>query len=449
MKYFGTDGIRGEVGKVPIDAEFFERLAHAIEKFFLQKYKKKDLTVCLGMDTRKSGIALRKALLRGFSSGTKVLDCKILPTPAISGATIWTKSDAGIMITASHNPSSDNGIKIFNARGEKLSAEEEEEIERIIDSGADLPLRSAAAVDFHRQAQRNYCSKYENFLPNGALSGKTIVVDSANGATSAVAKKIFESLGLNVIQIGNRPNGKNINDGCGSEHPGNLANFMKNSGAFAGIAFDGDGDRVVIFDETGEKISGDVLIGRIAIHMAKAGNLPNETIVTTIQSNMGLDRYLKSNGIDVIRCDVGDRNVYQAMLKNNCPFGGENSGHLIFSKFSPIGDGITAALHVLLIAVEGNINLSKLKTNIALFHQKSFNISVREEISLSGFKDDAAKAQSAMSPDSRILVRHSGTESKVRVLVESPFLKEVEHAWEKLEQSMLERANEDATISSF
>ncbi|MDR1401648.1 MAG: hypothetical protein LBI81_01660 [Puniceicoccales bacterium] len=442
MKYFGTDGIRGKYGKFPISEEFFTRLGSAIEKFFLVKCGRKNLTICVGRDTRRSGISLFRALFQGFSGATQILDCKILPTPAISSAVVFTKSDAGIVLTASHNPSSDNGVKIFNARGEKLSIDEEEEMEGMLEQLPNNTLHAPEVVDFHSRAQQIYCNKYKNFLPKGALSGKTIALDSANGATSRVAGKIFRNLGLNVIQIGSTPNGTNINENCGSEYPQNLTNFMKKNDAFAGIAFDGDGDRVVIFDETGEKIAGDVLIGRIAVHMAKKNNLPNGTIVTTIQSNMGLDKYLELNGIGVIRCDVGDRNVYQEMLKNHCHFGGENSGHLIFEKFSPIGDGITAALYVLSIVAEENIELSNLKTNIALFPQKSFNVPVSKKIPNSELEDIISKAQSNLSSGSRIVVRNSGTEPFLRITVEAESEGEVDHTWDGLKRSILERVKD-------
>ncbi|MDR1596018.1 MAG: hypothetical protein LBR91_03810 [Puniceicoccales bacterium] len=450
MKYFGTDGIRGKFGEFPISGEFFENLAHSIEKFFLEKYSKRTLTVCIGMDTRASGIQLFQSLLCGFSKATKVLDCGILPTPAVAEATIFTKSDAGMVITASHNPSSDNGVKIFTTAGEKLTVEWENELEEIVENARSGAERECEVVDIHEMAEKHYCAKFTN---SGISLDGTIVLDSANGATSRVAKRIFGELAKNVIQIGDAPNGHNINDGYGSEHPETLAATIKKVGAFVGIASDGDGDRVVILDENGEKIDGDVLIGTIAAHMVECGELANGKIVATIQSNRGLDRYLKTIGVSVIRCAIGDRNVYQEMLKNDCYFGGESSGHLIFRKFSPIGDSITAAIYLLTMAARKNIKLSKLKTNIALLPQKSFNIAVSDKVPISeikGLGDDVERERQTLGPGGRIIARYSGTEPKLRVTVESDDVEEVDHAWERLQKSILTRFGENdisATIS--
>jgi phosphoglucosamine mutase len=446
VKYFGTDGIRGKFGGSHVNGEFFTKLAQVIGEFFSEKISKKNLSVCMGRDTRSSGVELCDALCAGFPGETRVLNCGILPTPAIAEATIFSDSDVGIAVTASHNPGSDNGIKIFNGRGEKLTVKDEMRIEQMLDHWQLRRTSAVKVVDFHREAEANYGDKFRNFPLAGALAGKIIVLDSANGATHAVAKKIFSDLGICVMQIGCSPDGENINENCGSEHPENLAAITKKNGAFAGIANDGDGDRAVIFDENGDRVDGDVLMGTIAVHMARRGELPNGKIVATIQSNLGLDKYLESVGIGVIRCDVGDRNVYQGMLENDCYFGGENSGHLIFRKFSPIGDGITAALYALLLVVEKNARLSKLKTNIALFPQKSFNVSVSERIPLEkirGLGDDIERERAKLPTPGRIVARYSGTEPKLRVFVEAGSEKSVDHAWGNLQKSILDRMNEN------
>jgi phosphoglucosamine mutase len=278
------------------------------------------------------------------------------------------------------------------------------------------------------------------------------VVDSANGATCEVAGEIFRTFGANVVHIGNSPNGKNINGGCGSEHTEKLRIAVKKSGAFIGIAYDGDGDRAVIFDGSGNRIDGDIIIGAVATHMSSIGALPNMSIVTTIQSNLGLDKYCNSIGVNVIRCDVGDRNVYQAMVKNDCYFGGENSGHLIFRKFSPIGDGITAALNVVSLMLLENVNFAELTTKIALLPQKSFNVSVDRKVPVSDIKhlsDDIEKLKAKLSPPHRIVTRYSGTESKLRILIEASDQVSVDDAWSNLKKSIIKRMCESGISASI
>jgi phosphoglucosamine mutase len=427
-------------------------LARTIERFATKKDNGKDFSICVGRDTRKSGIALQEAFIGGLSKDVKVFDCGILPTPAIAKMVRYTKSNIGVAITASHNPASDNGIKFFNAMGEKFTITEEEKLEQILENISNIASSRPQVVEFHGKAKQIYCGQYKNFLPAKALSKTVIALDSANGATYEVAKKIFEYFGAQLIQIGNHPNGENINDACGTEYPEALASLMQQTQAAIGIAHDGDGDRVVIFDETGEKINGDILLGMVASHLLATNALPNKSMVTTIQSNLGLDKYLQAMGINVLRCDVGDRNVYQAMIKNRCYFGGENSGHLIFRKISPVGDGIAAALLVLDIVTRNNIRLSELKTKIALFPQKSFNVSVNTKIPLSdieGLNEDIEKIDSKLPPPHRVLVRYSGTEPKLRVLVEASNQEVVNDAWKDLKRSIIDRMKDNGISASI
>ncbi|MDR3144255.1 MAG: hypothetical protein LBT64_02010 [Puniceicoccales bacterium] len=458
MKYFGTDGIRGKFGEFPIVEQFFRDLARAVEIFFAEE-NAENLTICVGRDTRSSGDILLDALLRGFSGTAKVLDCGIFPTPAISLATLASGADVGIAITASHNPGHHNGIKIFSGTGEKLTPVQEAEIERLLKRPSalkrskKLPPTKAEMVDFRAAAKKIYAATYENFLPKCALSGKNIVLDMANGATCTVAEEIFRNFGANVVPLGNSPDGKNINGGCGSEHPENLMEFVKRGEAFAGIAYDGDGDRMIMCDEMGEKINGDVILGSVARHMSESGELENGKIVVTTQSNLGLDMYLKTIGISVIRCDVGDRNVQRTMLQNDCAFGGENSGHLIFKKFSSVGDGLGASLYVLSLAAKENIKLSELKTKIALLPQKSFNVTVARNVPIDKIPhlgSDIEKTKAKLPPPSRVEVRNSGTESMLRVLVEASDSNSVDDAWSDLKKSIIVRVTEsgiDASIS--
>jgi phosphoglucosamine mutase len=437
--------------------QFFRDLARAAEMLFA-KENAANFTVCIGRDTRASGEPLFDALLRGFSAGAIVLDCGIIPTPAIAAVTVSSGADLGIAITASHNPGWDNGIKFFNATGEKLSVEQELRMERLLGSPSvlkrrrRLPRASAQLVDFRDSAVETYVGSYENFLPPDALLGRTVALDLANGATCAVAEKIFKKFGANVAAIGNCPDGKNINAGCGSEHPEALAKFVESSGAFMGIAYDGDGDRAVILDEAGDRINGDTILGAVARHMFEAGELENCKIVATAQSNLGLDAYLNGIGIEVIRCDVGDRNVYRTMLGNGCAFGGENSGHLIFKKFSSVGDGIRTSLYVLSLAMKNSGKLSQLKTKIALLPQRSFNVTVRKKVPISRIKSlgkDIKNADAKLSPPKRILMRYSGTEPKLRVLIESSDQNSVDDAWCDLKKSIIERMSESGIDASI
>lgn len=443
MKYFGTDGIRGAYKSELICESFFKKFAHCVELYF-KKYPHKDvIKICIGTDTRESGPSLKKAIISGLSEDTLVFDCGILPTPAVAENIIISGCDFGFVVTASHNQWMDNGVKIFNANGEKLSIFEENEIEKIIDSVTEsIPERQHYnVIDFHERAIENFCKKYKKFLPENALFGKKIVIDSANGATCYVVEKVFRNFGANIIHIGCNPNGRNINDNCGSEHIESIMLAMKNSGAFIGFANDGDGDRVVIFDENGERVDGDVLIGLLAEDMIFYKKLPNNTVVVTQQSNFGLDRFIESLGGNVIRCDIGDRNVYQSMVKNDCWFGGENSGHLIFRGFSPVGDGISAALFAISLVANSQEKLSKMKTKVALFPQKSFNIIVGEKVPLEkigGLKDAIDSIDNSLDDPHRIVVRYSGTEPKLRVLVEAGTQTSVDHAWTNIRDAIIE-----------
>jgi phosphoglucosamine mutase len=453
MKYFGTDGIRGKFGSAPMDGEFFQRLAAALERFCRRKTGERRLTICLGRDTRDSGIELALALVAGFSRNMHILDCGILPTPAIAGETILCGADLGIAITASHNPPTDNGIKIFDGEGKKLTEAEEEILEKFLDEIESGPAEGTSVTDFHAKARGHYADRCRGFLPRDSLRGRTIAIDTANGATVEVAGEIFGDSGATVIWVGNSPDGKNINLGCGTEHPEALAAAMAGGDVSLGIAYDGDGDRVVMFDECGDRVDGDVLIGTVAGYLSSTGDLPNGGIVVTVQSNLGLDVYLKTLGVTVIRCDIGDRNVYRTMEANDCQFGGENSGHLIFRKFSPTGDGLVASSLILSMLRRMGTKLSQWKTKIALFPQKCFNISVDKKVPFSdimGLEKDIKEVQNELGPDGRAVVRYSGTENKIRGLVESPDRIVVDNAWCKLTKSIISRAAENnisATIA--
>lgn len=452
MKYFGTDGIRGRFGTDCISEEFFKNLGSSIQKYLIRKYDKSEYKIAIGRDTRFSGQDLLNAFINGLSSKVTVIDCGILPTPAIAEVVIKESCDIGAAITASHNKYTDNGIKFFNRFGEKLTINEEQEIEDIIDNNSHKNTDRSSVIRHHNDAQTIYQQKYNNFLSPNSLNGIKIAIDSANGATYHVIKEILHQYNPVIEHIGNAPNGTNINEQCGSEYPDNMSKFIQNNNACIGFSYDGDGDRVIVFDENGEKIDGDILIGILAEYMIRNNILPNKSIVVTHQSNLALDNYIKLLGGNVIRCDVGDRNVYHTMKQHNILFGGENSGHLIFRQFSPIGDGITATLFVLKLIMASEKKLSQLKRMFALFPQKTFNILVDKKIPLeqiSGLQDDIAKIDNKLPSPHRIVVRYSGTEPKLRALIEAQEKTAIDHSWKNLSDTIIERLSENGISASL
>lgn len=452
MKYFGTDGIRGRFGTDFISEKFFKNLGSSVEKYLNRKYSKSAYKIAIGRDTRYSGQDLLNAFINGLSSNVSVIDCGVLPTPAIAEVVIKESCDLGAAVTASHNKYTDNGIKFFNSHGEKLTAEDEQEIEYIIDNNSAENVTQSSVIEYHDDAKKIYQQKYNNFLLANALNGIKIAIDSANGATSHVVKEILQSYNAVIKHIGNTPNGTNINEQCGSECPGNMSKFIQENNACIGFSYDGDGDRVIAFDENGEKIDGDILIGILAEYMIRNDLLPNKSIVVTHQSNLALDNYIKQLGGNVMRCDIGDRNVYQTMKKHNVWFGGENSGHLIFRQFSPIGDGITATLFILKLLLTSGQKLSSQRRKFALLPQKTFNIIVDKKIPLEkipGLKDDIAKIDDQLPSPHRIVVRYSGTEPKLRALIEAQEKSAIDHCWKNLSDTIIDRLSENGISASL
>jgi len=424
-KYFGTDGIRGTVNQFPMSAEIALKVGMAIGVKFIDGNHRH--RVVIGKDTRLSGYVIEPALTAGLASiGMDVFLVGPVPTPAVSMLTKSMRADIGIMISASHNPYHDNGIKIFTREGHKLSDEIEKEIERLIESDMSQFLAKSANLGRVKRlddASNRYIEFVKNSFPKDKnLTGLKIVVDCANGAAYKIAPKIFWELGAEVIEIGVEPNGFNINENCGSTHPELLRQAVLEHRADIGIALDGDADRLLIVDENGQAIDGDKIIALIAEKLHNEGNLKGDTVIITQMSNLALEKYLQYIGVSTIRVNVGDRYVLEEMRRQRCNFGGEQSGHIVLSDYSTTGDGLIAALQVLSVICENKIKTSKIFNLFELFPQILKNIRFEkdkknplEEKSIQDFiKQKALQIQDR----GRILVRKSGTENLIRVMVE-------------------------------
>ncbi len=422
-KYFGTDGIRGTANQFPMTPEVALKVGMVLgHKFTDGEHRHR---VVIGKDTRLSGYVIEPALTAGFASaGMDVFLVGPVPTPAVSMITKSLRADIGIMISASHNPYYDNGIKIFDKNGHKLSDEIEREIEEILDH--DMQQYLAKPKDLGRvqrleDPRGRYIEFVKNTFPkNKNLNNLKIVVDSANGAAYAIAGTIFWELGAQVTQIGYNPNGFNINEGCGSTSPELLKATVIKEKADIGIALDGDADRLLIVDEKGQEIHGDILIALIAEKLHQEGNLKRDTVVITQMSNMALENYLSYNGISTIRTNIGDRYVLEAMKKNKCNFGGEQSGHLVLGDYSTTGDGLIAALQILSIICDSKIPISELSDIFKLMPQILKNTKFNDQNPLENSEviNFIKKEEEKLGNDGRILVRKSGTEKLIRVMVE-------------------------------
>ncbi len=416
-KYFGTDGIRGAYGSKIINEGFVQQVGLAIGKFLKERTGPNPI-ILVGRDTRPSGPSLQKSLTIGLNSaGIRVLDCGVVPSPALAFGVKFKKADFGVMLTASHNQHSDNGIKCFSRNGTKLSLEEELHLEEIIDQSQSLDSSTDASQPF--DLLDDYRSFIRNLFPQKSFNGLNIVLDLANGATSQTTPKIFEQMGASVSCI-HQGDGL-INEQCGSEHLSSLQKLVKNKGADLGIAHDGDGDRVRLIDNQGVEVDGDQVLGILALHAQKNGRLNHSTFVTTIHSNSGLQHSLLKNGIDLLRSDVGDRQVALKMLEAGANWGGESSGHIIATDYLPTGDGLIAALLIALAMTETNATIRELANEISLWPSLNESFLVREKIPINEIPtliEILKSEQSKVGDNGRILLRYSGTEPKIRLLVE-------------------------------
>jgi phosphoglucosamine mutase len=422
LTLFGTDGVRGKAGK-KVSAMNAMRLAMATGIYFKQFSRTKKILV--GKDTRRSGYMIENAIVSGLTAvGFDVIQIGPMPTPAIAFLTLNMRCDAGIMISASHNPYFDNGIKFFDWFGNKLNHEKEEEIEKIYEDLERIDTAQVTGKEIGKSKRIDdvvgrYIVHIKNSFPkNSTLHGKRIVIDCANGAGYIVGPTILQELGAEVIIVGDNPDGFNINEGCGAMHPENLAKVVVDKRADVGIALDGDADRLVMVDEKGEVVDGDKLMGVLAVHLKNQGTLKGKGMVATVMSNQGLDEYLRSQDLKLLRSAVGDKNVVEMMQKNGMNFGGEQSGHVIFSDYAKTGDGLSSALQALAYLVETDQKASEAFNPYISYPQLLVNLLVEEKRPFEEIKGlDNLKAK-VEAEGIRHLFRYSGTENKIRLLLE-------------------------------
>jgi phosphoglucosamine mutase len=384
--------------------------------------------IVVGKDTRTSGYLFENALSAGIlSMGGRVLECGPVPTPAVAHLIISLRADAGLVISASHNPFEDNGIKVFGADGFKLPDSVEAELEELMGRVDQLqgPIGTGVGTARHvDDARGRYIANIKHSFPNDLrLDGLKIAVDCAHGAAYKVAPSILWELGAETVPIGVDPDGININDGCGALYPENVAAAVIEHGCDLGIALDGDADRLILVDERGDIVDGDQIMAICATQLMKKGRLAGNTLVATVMSNLGLEVAMKNQGIELLRTQVGDRYVVEAMRSGGFNLGGEQSGHLIFMDHSTTGDGLLAALQVLAVLLRDACKLSELAAVMTRYPQSLVNVMVTEKTpvdELEGVSRSMAAAQEALGDDGRILVRYSGTENKARVMVEGP-----------------------------
>jgi phosphoglucosamine mutase len=395
-------------------------------------------TVLIGRDTRASGFALENAMAKGLrAGGANAVSLGVLPTPAVARAVVRSNAALGVVITASHNPAEDNGIKFFGPQGVKLTDEEELGIEAQL-RDEPTPTESPVAIERLQGAVDDYVSAATALLAPNALAGWKIILDTANGATSTTSAVVFRKLGADVIGIGDQPDGTNINLGVGSEHPEKLSERVRAEAARLGVAHDGDGDRCVLCDEAGGVLDGDEIMAILATHALKTGKLVRGTLVTTVQSNLGLDAAVVAAGGRICRTAVGDRYVIERMLQEGAVLGGESSGHIICTECSPTGDGLVAALKVIEVMLATGRPLSELRGTLKKFPQQSVALLVREKKplpSLLQLTRAIHELENELGAAGRVLVRYSGTEAKLRLLVEGATAKIVADGLAKLERA--------------
>lgn len=435
-KYFGTDGVRGIA-----NSELTPELAYRIGRCggVVLAGRSERPKVVIGMDTRISGPLLESALIAGLLSiGADVVRLGVVTTPAVAYLTRLLKADAGVMISASHNPVNDNGIKFFGGDGFKLLDETEAEIERLMDAEEDTlprPIGGAiGAVTTDLEAKHRYVEFLGSTVKNSFV-GMKIVLDCANGAAYELAPEVFRKLGAEVIAYGAEPNGLNINDGVGSTHPELLAAKVKEHGADLGLAFDGDADRLIAIDENGEEADGDYVLCICGDAMKRDGRLKQDTIVTTVMSNIGFFKAAEKIGLKTARTAVGDRYVMEEMVRGGYNLGGEQSGHVIFLDYNTTGDGILTALQLTDTIRSSGKKLSELKQLMRKYPQVLVNVRVADKSRYEGnqaIADAVATAESALGDNGRVLVRPSGTEALIRVMAEGPDRAEIEQLVETI-----------------
>ena len=438
-KLFGTDGIRGITWDYPFTPDFIRKIGYAAS-LVLPKYKKSGSgkpLVLIGMDSRASGRLIKKYLVEGLgASKFKVVDLGIIPTPAVSYLVKRENADFGIVISASHNPPEFNGIKFFSCDGLKLSDEIEGKIEKLLLGKKPLSFRPSHPGLHRKDFTRDYEEFLKGTLPPGfSLKGVKILLDCANGAAFKIAPRIFKDLGATVKVIGNKPDGKNINVGCGALHTEKMAKAAAAWGAFCGVSFDGDADRCMFADEKGAQLDGDDILSMTAPYLKERGRLTNNGVSLTFMSNYGLLKYLEGLGISVAQVPVGDKNVTDAMEKRDLKIGGESSGHIIFREFAPTGDGILTALQTLAAVLDMGKPFSWFRRHWNRYPQVVEKVKVSHKPafkSVSGFSDKVVKFENDLKGNGRIFIRYSGTEPLLRLLVEGESRAEIKAIAEEL-----------------
>lgn len=429
-RLFGTDGVRGRAGEHPLDHETVARLGAALVR--AMRHGDRPLRLVVGRDTRESGQWIEQELARGIrSEGAHLTSAGVIPTPAVAYVAREMDFDAGIVISASHNPFEDNGIKVFSGRGEKFTEELERRVEDVVAdaswsvNGSRLePVTRTDVVDA-------YLGHAKLALPDAhRLGAMRIAVDTANGATTAVAQKLFRELGFDVHAIGSSPDGRNINLECGSTHPELLAAAVRDRGCRLGVAFDGDGDRAIFVDANGRIVDGDAVLLMCARQMKAQGRLKGNAVVATVMSNIGLELALQASGIELVRTSVGDKYVMEEMLKRDLSIGGEQSGHIIFSDHLFTGDGIATALNVLRVMADSGRELADLASELVTYPQILVNVRVRKKMDLSSvpvITDVVTGIERRLDGHGRLLLRYSGTEPLLRIMIEGKDQQQIEH----------------------
>jgi phosphoglucosamine mutase len=420
-RLFGTDGVRGKAGEYPLDVPTVRRLGAGLARTL--RDGDRPVRFLAGRDTRESGAWIERELAFGIASeGGTLTSAGIVPTPAVAYLTPRLRYTAGVVISASHNPFDDNGIKVFSGAGEKFTETLEGRVEGVVaDASWSVPAGNAAAVE-QVDYRAEYLAHLQEILPADArTSGLRIAVDCANGATTTVAPRLFHELGLETHCIGCEPDGRNINLHCGSTAPEMLARTVVSGRYDLGIAYDGDGDRAIFVDATGRVVDGDAVMLMCAKQMKAEGRLNGHAIVATVMSNIGLELALRQAGIDLVRCAVGDKYVMEEMIRRGIALGGEQSGHVIFSEYLFTGDGLATSLNVLRTMAATRRSLADLASDLTTYPQVLLNVRVHQKVDLKtvpGVADVMADVERRLAGNGRLLVRYSGTEPLLRVMLE-------------------------------
>ena len=438
QRLFGTDGVRGKAGVYPLDHETVARLGAALVRAMRPStglgaggHEGRELRFIIGRDTRESGDWIERELGRGVhAEGGAITSAGVIPTPATAYITRALGFDAGLVISASHNPFEDNGIKVFSGRGEKFTEALERHVESIVaDTSWQVPQGGLPPVE-RTDVIDAYIGHTRPALPDPERLGRLkIAIDTANGATTTVAPRMFREFGFDVAVIGDQPDGRNINLDCGSTHPETLSQVVREGGHRLGVAFDGDGDRAIFVDHTGRVVDGDAVMLMCARHMQSQGRLAGNALVATVMSNIGLEIALRDSGIELVRCPVGDKYVMEEMIKRGISMGGEQSGHIIFSEHLFTGDGIATALNVLRVMADTGRELADLASELVSYPQVLINVRVKQKADLGAvpaIAETMDRIEKQLSGQGRLLVRYSGTEPLLRVMIEGKDQQEIQ-----------------------